>query len=366
MTIFKIIFISMNSIILYCRSGFEKECAAEIMDAAAGAGAHGFVKAEPLTGYVVFTTSVPEGIKVLTAKVRFTHLVFCRQMFAAFDEITGLPVEDRVDFIIKALKPKGISVNEVFVETADTDESKRILPFCRTFSFHFTKALLKNGMMQPDAREAAPAFRLHLFFLRSDRVYAGISEKSNSSPWLMGVPRLKFPHGAPSRSTLKLEEAFHVFLPDAGKADLKPGMEVVDLGASPGGWTYQLVRRGMRVTAIDNGPMDQALLQSGLVHHIRADGFSYSPPRPVEWMVCDIAEQPSRIAKLASQWLARGWCRSSIFNLKLPMKKRYDEVKRCMDIIRTELDRASLRYSLSAKHLYHDREEVTVHVTVVR
>jgi 23S rRNA C2498 (ribose-2'-O)-methylase RlmM len=29
----------------------------------------------------------------------------------------------------------------------------------------------------------------------------------------MGIPRLKFPSDAPSRSTLKLEEAFHVFIP---------------------------------------------------------------------------------------------------------------------------------------------------------
>jgi 23S rRNA (cytidine2498-2'-O)-methyltransferase len=83
-------------------------------------------------------------------------------------------------------------------------------------------------------------------------------------------------------------------------------------------------------------------------------------------MVCDMVEQPIRIATLTSQWIARGWCRSSIFNLKLPMKKRYDEVKRCMDLIRRELDRASLRYSLYAKHLYHDREEVTGYVTVER
>jgi 23S rRNA (cytidine2498-2'-O)-methyltransferase len=336
------------------------------MDTATGFGVHGFVKAEPQTGYIVFSSGVPEKMRALIGKVSFSRLIFCRQLFAAFNEITGLPAENRVDFILKALEPKDISVSEVFVETADTDESKRILPFCRTFSFHFTKALLKRGMLHPEGTGASSAFRLHLFFLRSDRVYAGIAEKNNSSPWLMGVPRLKFPRGAPSRSTLKLEEALHVFIPEPGMARLRPGTEAVDLGASPGGWTYQLVRRGMRVTAVDNGPMDPTLLQSGLVEHVRADGFSFKPPRPVELMVCDMVEQPIRIATLTSQWIARGWCRSSIFNLKLPMKKRYDEVKRCMDLIRRELDRASLRYSLYAKHLYHDREEVTGYVTVER
>jgi 23S rRNA (cytidine2498-2'-O)-methyltransferase len=175
---------------------------------------------------------------------------------------------------------------------------------------------------------------------------------------------LKFPRGAPSRSTLKLDEAFHFFPAKSGQADLTPGSTAIDLGASPGGWTYQLVRRGMNVIAIDNGPMDPALMRSGLVQHVRADGFSYKPSRPADWMVCDIVEQPIRIANLVGQWAALGWCRSSIFNLKLPMKKRYDEVKRCTDSIRKELDRASLHYTLFIKHLYHDREEVTGYLSV--
>jgi 23S rRNA (cytidine2498-2'-O)-methyltransferase len=118
------------------------------------------------------------------------------------------------------------------------------------------------------------------------------------------------------------------------------------------------------VVAVDNGPMDHTLMQSGLVQHIRADGFCYEPSRPADWMVCDILEQPIRVAKLVSHWIGEGWCRSSIFNLKLPMKKRYDEVKRCVGLIRKELARASLSYSLFVKHLYHDREEVTGYVTV--
>jgi 23S rRNA (cytidine2498-2'-O)-methyltransferase len=354
----------MNNLILYCRAGFEKECAAEIIEAAADLGDHGFVKAQPNTGYVLFASSLHGGGWELAVKIRFAHLVFCRQLFAAFDEIAGLPNDNRVDFIINALRPKNISVNEVFVETADTDESKRILPFCRSFSFHFTKALQKEGWLRSAPKEAASGFRLHLFFLHSDRVYAGISERSNSSPWLMGVPRLKFPRGAPSRSTLKLEESFHFFLPKSGHADIAPGMTAIDLGASPGGWTYQLVRRGMNVIAVDNGPMDPALMRCGLVQHVRADGFSYKPARPADWMVCDIVEQPIRIANLVGQWIARGWCRASIFNLKLPMKKRYDEVKRCTDSIRKELDRTSLHYTLLVKHLYHDREEVTGYVAV--
>ena len=140
---------------------------------------------------------------------------------------------------------------------------------------------------------------------------------------------------------------------------LQPGMNAVDLGAAPGGWTWQLVKRSIRVTAVDNGPMDKDLMDSGIVQHLRTDGFRYAPPKPVDWLVCDMVEQPSRIAALVARWMAESHCRHAMFNLKLPMKKRYEEVLRCREIIEEALDKAEVPFRLSFKQLYHDREEVT-------
>jgi 23S rRNA (cytidine2498-2'-O)-methyltransferase len=76
-------------------------------------------------------------------------------------------------------------------------------------------------------------------------------------------------------------------------------------------------------------------------------------------MVCDIVLQPSRIAALVAAWIADGTCRSTIFNLKLPMKKRYAEVERCAALISETLARRRLRHALRFRQLYHDREEIT-------
>jgi 23S rRNA (cytidine2498-2'-O)-methyltransferase len=140
---------------------------------------------------------------------------------------------------------------------------------------------------------------------------------------------------------------------------LRPGSRVVDLGAAPGGWTWQLAHRGLRVTAVDNGPLKGEVASDSLVTHLTVDGLKYRPPRPVDWMVCDIADQPARIAALVAGWIARGDARQTIFNLKLPMKKRYDEVQRCQAIIVETLARAGVRHTLRMRQLYHDREEVT-------
>jgi 23S rRNA (cytidine2498-2'-O)-methyltransferase len=79
----------------------------------------------------------------------------------------------------------------------------------------------------------------------------------------------------------------------------------------------------------------------------------------VDWVTCDIVESPSRIATLMAAWIADGHARQALFNLKLPMKKRYDEVERCRAIIGDALARAGVRASLGLRQLYHDREEVT-------
>ena len=140
-------------------------------------------------------------------------------------------------------------------------------------------------------------------------------------------------------------------------------MRAVDLGAAPGGWTWQLAHRGLRVTAVDNGPLKGDIADDPLVTHLRVDGLRYLPKKPVDWMVCDIVEQPSRIAALVARWIGEGHARRAIFNLKLPMKKRYDEMRRCEAIIHDTLDRMHVKHTLALRQLYHDREEISGYVT---
>lgn len=344
----------MESLILYCRPAFEGECAAEIQEHGSAAGCPGYCRAKPDSGYVEYIPYDSRAALELLSRLSFAELIFARQMFAG-RRIDGLPLQDRVSPIVASLGDTRVS--ELFVETADTNEAKELLVLCRKLTPPLTQALHAGGLLQ-EGDAALP--RLHVFFLTTNSAYVGVSIRDNSSPWFMGIPRFRFPASAPSRSTLKLEEALHVFLSEQQREQhLTPGMRAVDLGAAPGGWTWQLVRRHLHVTAVDNGPMDAALLDSGLVEHRREDGFRYRPAKPVDWMVCDMVEQPGRVAHLVGSWLAQGWCRECIFNLKLPMKKRYQELQRCAAIIDELVRSAGLRHRLAFKQLYHDREEVT-------
>lgn len=341
-------------LLLYCRAGFEKECAQEVTAAAGGMGVEGYVKARPDSGFAVFHAHQAAMGADLGAHLDLARLAFARQLVRVGDLLAGLPESDRVAPIVKAARAWGTSFAGLLVEMPDTNEGKALAALTRPLTPHLRKGLARAGIEVEDAQAGE---RLHVFFVGSLACYVGVASLGRSSPWPMGIPRLRMPSGAPSRSTLKLAEAFQEFTP--GRS-FEPGLTAVDLGASPGGWTWQLVQRGFMVTAVDNGPMDPGLLESGQVRHRRGDGFHYAPPDPVDWMVCDMVESPSRIARLAAGWIAQGWCRETIFNLKLPMKKRFEEVARCRAIIDEALGGGG--YYLRAKQLYHDREEITAYL----
>jgi len=348
-----------TSLLLYCRPGFESECAQEI--GAVTASAHitgqsvfvrdsGFVEFQAKTSAHASVSGDVVAAHDMRRVVDWRRLIFARQCLTAFAHIQNMPRNDRLTPILAALAAHGEAFNEVWVEAPDSDAGKQLAALCKSFG-----SALVGAMKRANLLDAKAHLRLHAFFPQGDNVYLCAADPPASAPWPGGIPRLKFPRDAPSRPTLKLEEAFLVLLgEDEQQRWLRPGMRAVDLGAAHGGWTYQLVRRSIHVSAIDNGPMDRALLDSGLVEHLRADGFRYRPKKPVDWLVCDMVEQPRRIADLIAQWLAAGSCRRAIFNLKLPMKKRFEETQACLAHVRT------VAGDVRAKQLYHDREEITV------
>ena len=343
-----------SRLLLYCRPGFERECAQEVTAAAAGMGVEGFVKAKPDSGYAVFQAHQDAMGVELGEHLGFAQLVFPRQLVRTGEMLTDLPEADRVTPIVKAVRALGNAFASLWIEMPDTNDGKSLATLTKPLSAHLEKALRKAGVAFDDAE--APD-RLHVFFVGGRACYVGTSRVDNGSRWPMGIPRVRVPSAAPSRSAAKLAEAMLELL---GPRKFEPGLAAVDLGASPGGWTWQLVQRGFMVTAVDNGPIDERLLESGQVKHRRDDGFHYRPPEPVDWMVCDMVESPSRIATLVARWVAQGWCRESIFNLKLPMKKRWEEVERCRGILDEALGGGG--YFLRMKQLYHDREEITAYL----
>ena len=249
----------MNTLFMHCRPGFEGEVCAEIAEHAARLGVAGYAKGKPQSACAEFVCNDAEGAERLMRELRFKQLIFPRQW--ARGSFVELPETDRISVLLEHLAAYPVC-GSVWLEVMDTNDGKELSTFCRKFEAPLCKALNKAGRLVDDP--ARP--RLLLTFVSGRRVFVGLAAADNSAMWPMGIPRLKFPREAPSRSTLKLEEAWHHFIPrEQWEQRLSGDMTGVDLGAAPGGWTYQLVKRGMLVTAIDNGPMAESLMDTGLV-----------------------------------------------------------------------------------------------------
>jgi 23S rRNA (cytidine2498-2'-O)-methyltransferase len=350
---------SRLTILLYCRPGFERDCAMEFVARARAGGLGAKPRFEERAGFVEIDLDGAQRPPSELLAVR--GLVFARQAAQLVARVAPLPERDRATPIVNALAGSGLRVQRIVLETPDTNEGKTLSSFTRRFAPILEAALREAGILIDggNARET-----LHVFFADRHTAQLAVSDPEYASPHPMGIARLRMPPQAASRSTLKLAEAFSVLVGEARlAARMTAGKQAVDLGAAPGGWSWQLAQRGLRVIAVDNGELAPQVLATGMVEHVRGDAFHFQPRRPVTWMVCDVVEQPIRIAGLAADWMARGWCREAIVNLKLPMKKRYDEWVRCREEIVLRLKRAKVSCAISAKQLYHDREEITVYLS---
>jgi 23S rRNA (cytidine2498-2'-O)-methyltransferase len=357
--------VDCTPLVLFCRPGFEPELAAEVAARAGALGYAGYPQIERGSGFVRFAGLDHDAATALDHALPFRDLIFARQKLLAFADLDALPPQDRLGPMLELLRARGERYGDLWVEHPDSDAAKPLAGLARSFGNALRPTLRKQNLLTPGLNPFLP--RLHVVFLAGDHALLARSLVDDSAPWPLGIPRLRLAKEAPSRSALKLEEALLTLLDTDERARwLKPGMKAADLGAAPGGWSWVLARQGVHVTAIDNGPLNETCLATGLIRHVRADGFTWQPAQPLDWMVCDMVEQPRRVAVRMAEWFAQGWCKRAIFNLKLPMKKRWLEVQANLADFVTRCDVAGVPVEWRARQLYHDREEITVYAGPAR
>lgn len=346
------------ALLCLCRQGFEPELAGELSARAGAAGFSGYARTQRNDGYVQF---VCDEAASLSRILSWRELIFARQKLVVLAELPQLDPSDRITPMLEALADAP-RFGDLWVEHPDSDAGKPLSGLARAFGNALRPALRKAGRLSDKPNLKLP--RLHVVFVDGTHAFVCVANPSDSAPWALGIPRLKLLPEAPSRSALKLDEALlTLFTAEEREALVRPGMRAADLGAAPGGWTWVLTRQHMHVLSIDNGPLRQHVLDTGLVEHLRADGFHWHPEQALDWMVCDMVEQPRRVAERMATWFREGWCRHAIFNLKLPMKKRWEETRLCLELFE---EQAGKPLVVRAKQLYHDREEITVLASPLR
>jgi 23S rRNA (cytidine2498-2'-O)-methyltransferase len=157
----------------------------------------------------------------------------------------------------------------------------------------------------------------------------------------------------PSRAYQKLLEAERRLGVAIGAGD-----QCVDLGASPGGWTYVALQRGASVVAVDRSPLRADLMRHPRLTFVRGDAFGFVPARPpVDWLLCDVIAFPHKTIAAIEQWLTQGWCRR--FCVTIKFKGRDDDA--ALDALKAQLPLWAPRARWSLRHLDHNHNEVTLY-----
>ena len=167
-----------------------------------------------------------------------------------------------------------------------------------------------------------------------------------ASPFPNGEPTFQeYKVGPPSRAYLKLFEALTRLGARPG-----PGDRCLELGASPGGWTWVIAGLGAAVTAYDRAELDPAVAAMPGVTSVQGDAFAAKPAKvgPVDWLFSDVICYPERLLEHVKLWLADGACRNFVCTLKFQGEEHYGAIADFRAIPGSQV-----------MHLHHNKHELT-------
>jgi 23S rRNA (cytidine2498-2'-O)-methyltransferase len=211
---------------------------------------------------------------------------------------------------------------------------------------HRRAALIAERLPPVKARalafpEPAPSSHLGAWtLLAPDRMLAS---PTKTSPFVNGECRFEEDRsGPPSRAYLKLWEA----CVRIGSWP-QPGETCLDLGASPGGWTWALAKLGARVTAVDKAGLDPAVAAMPGVTCRGGSAFALAP-EPVDWLFSDVIAYPERLLDLVHRWIQAGAARHIICTIKFQGETDHNAAEAFSAIAGGRV-----------MHLFHNKHELT-------
>ena len=172
-----------------------------------------------------------------------------------------------------------------------------------------------------------------------------------SSPFANGEARLvEDREGPPSRAYLKLYEAL-VRL----RRWPVPHETCLDLGASPGGWTWLLAQTGATVVAVDKAAIAEPVARLPNVRWQQGSAFALDPhgQAPVDWLCSDVICYPQRLLGLVQRWVDADAAANMVCSIKFQGQTDHGIVREFAAIPHARV-----------LHLHHNKHELTFLRTV--
>jgi 23S rRNA (cytidine2498-2'-O)-methyltransferase len=149
----------------------------------------------------------------------------------------------------------------------------------------------------------------------------------------------------PSRAYLKLWDLFTRMQFHPSKKET-----CLELGASPGGWTWVLAKFAKQVITYDRAPLaDNIAKQKNVTHHIR-DAFSVTPEThpDIDWVFSDLICTPEKLYNWVQPWLEDKKQRKFCLTIKLKGEGNREWIDKFKSIPGAQVI-----------HLYHNKHELT-------
>lgn len=164
-----------------------------------------------------------------------------------------------------------------------------------------------------------------------------------ASPVLNGEYHFVESKEPPSRAYLKLYEA----LTRLGHCP-KPNELCLELGASPGGWTWVLSRLGARVIAVDRAPLARLYPNTRL---LQQDAFQIDPAqyKHVDWVFSDLICYPEKLLAWLNKWIEQKIPAQFVCTIKFQEGQDYSILSEFRKLPNSQIF-----------HLYHNKHELTL------
>ncbi|MBP9838058.1 MAG: hypothetical protein KBC84_05035 [Proteobacteria bacterium] len=148
----------------------------------------------------------------------------------------------------------------------------------------------------------------------------------------------------PSRAYLKLFEALTLL-----EKFPKTGDSCLDVGASPGGWTWVLDTLGAKILSVDRSELESSLMKKKNITFKKADAFSITPEdNKFDWIFSDVICYPEKLLSWCKEWIASEKVSNMICTIKFQGESSYEIAK----------EFASLPHS-QVLHLFNNKHELT-------
>lgn len=193
---------------------------------------------------------------------------------------------------------------------------------------------------------------------------------AEGEPWFLGLhrrgqgshphpgalPRITLPPEAPSRAWLKMEQALAWLGLDApGRLT---GSTALELGSAPGGASWALLQRGMKVIGVDTAAMDPLVLAHPGFQHLRTTAGDLprsALPAQIDLLASDMNLHPGLVLRYIERLAAMTQPRWLILTLKI----NDADVEAQIPALLQQL-RRFVPGEVFARQLHANRREITV------